>query len=53
MTDMIDSNVLEPNIDPKTKKIGVRHVKATNAAGADMTVTWVQESAADFKGSVD
>lgn len=33
MTDMIDPDILEPSIDPETKKIGVRHVKATNAAG--------------------
>lgn len=30
---MIDPDILEPSIDPNTKKIGVRHVKATNAAG--------------------
>ncbi|WP_339643011.1 OsmC family protein [Jannaschia helgolandensis] len=30
---MIDADIIEPSIDPKTKKIGVRHVKATNAAG--------------------
>lgn len=30
---MIDSDILEPSIDPNTKKIGIRHVKATNAAG--------------------
>lgn len=33
MSDMIDPDIIEPSIDPKTKKIGVRHVKATNAAG--------------------
>jgi uncharacterized OsmC-like protein len=33
MTDMIDPDILEPSIDPETKKIGVRHVKATNAGG--------------------
>ena len=33
MSDMIDDEIIEPSIDPKTKKIGVRHVKATNAAG--------------------
>ena len=33
MSDMIDADIIEPSIDPKTKKIGVRHVKATNAAG--------------------
>ena len=33
MTDMIDPDIIEPSIDPKTKKIGVRHVKATNAGG--------------------
>lgn len=30
---MIDSDIIEPSIDPTTKKIGIRHVKATNAAG--------------------
>lgn len=30
---MIDEDIIEPSIDPKTKKIGVRHVKATNAGG--------------------
>ncbi len=30
---MIDPDIIEPSVDPKTKKIGVRHVKATNAAG--------------------
>lgn len=30
---MIDADIIEPSIDPKTQKIGVRHVKATNAAG--------------------
>jgi uncharacterized OsmC-like protein len=30
---MIDPDIIEPSIDPATKKIGVRHVKATNAAG--------------------
>lgn len=30
---MIDSDIIEPSIDPATKKIGIRHVKATNAAG--------------------
>lgn len=30
---MIDPDIIEPSIDPKTKKIGIRHVKATNAAG--------------------
>lgn len=30
---MTDSDIIPPSIDPKTKKIGVRHVKATNAAG--------------------
>jgi len=30
---MIDPDIIEPSIDPETKKIGVRHVKATNAAG--------------------
>ncbi len=33
MSTMIDDNIIEPSIDPATKKIGVRHVKATNAAG--------------------
>lgn len=33
MSDMIDDDIIEPSIDPKTKKIGVRHVKATNASG--------------------
>ena len=33
MSDMIDDEIIEPSIDPETKKIGVRHVKATNAAG--------------------
>lgn len=30
---MIDPDIIEPSIDPMTKKIGIRHVKATNAAG--------------------
>jgi uncharacterized OsmC-like protein len=30
---MIDPDIIEPSIDPATKKIGIRHVKATNAAG--------------------
>jgi uncharacterized OsmC-like protein len=30
---MIDDDILPPSIDPETKKIGIRHVKATNAAG--------------------
>lgn len=30
---MIDPDIIEPSIDPTTKKIGIRHVKATNAAG--------------------
>jgi len=30
---MIDPDIIEPSIDPVTKKIGVRHVKATNAGG--------------------
>ena len=34
MTDMIAPDIIEPSIDPKTRKIGVRHVKATNAAGS-------------------
>ncbi len=33
MSEMIDPDIIEPSIDPQTKKIGVRHVKATNAAG--------------------
>ena len=33
MNDMIDDDIIEPSIDPNTKKIGVRHVKATNASG--------------------
>ncbi|NNG05861.1 MAG: OsmC family protein [Inquilinus sp.] len=33
MSDMIDADIIEPSIDPATKTIGVRHVKATNAAG--------------------
>ena len=33
MSDLIDDDIIEPSIDPQTKKIGVRHVKATNAAG--------------------
>lgn len=30
---LIDDDILAPSIDPATKKIGIRHVKATNAAG--------------------
>lgn len=30
---MIDADIIEPSIDPKTQKIGIRHVKATNAGG--------------------
>lgn len=33
MSDMIDPEIIEPSIDPLTRKIGIRHVKATNAAG--------------------
>lgn len=33
MSDLIDKDIIEPSVDPKTKKIGVRHVKAVNAAG--------------------
>jgi len=33
MSDMIDPDIIEPSVDPHTKKIGIRHVKATNAAG--------------------
>lgn len=29
----IDPDIIEPSVDPATKKIGIRHVKATNAAG--------------------
>lgn len=29
----IDTDIIEPSIDPKTQKIGVRHVKGSNAAG--------------------
>lgn len=30
---MIDPDIIEPSIDPTTRKIGIRHVKATNAGG--------------------
>lgn len=30
---MINPDIIEPSIDPETRKIGIRHVKATNAAG--------------------
>lgn len=30
---MADPEILPPSIDPETKKIGIRHVTATNAAG--------------------
>ena len=30
---MIDQDIIEPSIDPQTKKIAIRHVKATNASG--------------------
>lgn len=33
MTSMQDPDIIEPSIDPSTKKIGIRHVKATNAGG--------------------
>lgn len=33
MSSLIDDDIIEPSIDPKTQKIGVRHVKAVNAAG--------------------
>lgn len=33
MNQMIDDDIIEPSIDPETKKIGIRHVKATNAGG--------------------
>ncbi|MDB6179648.1 OsmC family protein [Paracoccus sp. Z330] len=29
----MDDDIIEPSIDPKTQKIGVRHVKAVNCAG--------------------
>ena len=29
----IDKDIIEPSIDPTTKKIAVRHVKATNSSG--------------------
>lgn len=32
-TDTLDPDIIEPSIDPVTRKIGIRHVKATNAAG--------------------
>jgi len=33
MTNLINKDIIEPSIDPHTKKIGLRHVKAINAAG--------------------
>jgi uncharacterized OsmC-like protein len=30
---VINPDIIEPSIDPETRKIGIRHVKATNAAG--------------------
>jgi len=33
MTDLVDDDIIEPSIDPETQKIGVRHVRAVNAAG--------------------
>ena len=33
MSDLQDPDILPPSIDPETKKIAVRHVKAINAAG--------------------
>ena len=30
---MIEADIIEPSIDPETKKIGIRHIKASNAAG--------------------
>lgn len=30
---MIDPDIIEPSIDPATRKIALRHVRATNAAG--------------------
>jgi uncharacterized OsmC-like protein len=30
---MIDPDIIEPSIDPETRKIALRHVRATNAAG--------------------
>lgn len=35
MTDMrnIDADIIEPSIDPKTRKIAIRHVTARNAGG--------------------
>ena len=33
MANMIDPLIIEPSIHPLTKKIGIRHVKATNAGG--------------------
>lgn len=52
MSDMIDEDIIEPSIDPQTKKIGVRHVRATNAAGTrtkiqvrDFEATYTDEPA--------
>lgn len=33
MSDMTDPEIIAPSIDPATRKIGIRHVRATNAAG--------------------
>jgi uncharacterized OsmC-like protein len=32
-TRTVDTQILEPSIDPKTKKIGIRHVRARNDGG--------------------
>lgn len=44
---MAEAELLEPSIDPKTKKIGVRHVTGVNAAGTRTTVQ-VRDFAAVF-----
>ncbi|MEO1017744.1 MAG: OsmC family protein [Pseudomonadota bacterium] len=33
MSETLDADILEPSIDPKTKKIGIRSVKGRNEAG--------------------
>lgn len=33
MTNFIDKDIIEPSIDPHTKKIALRHVKAVNGGG--------------------
>jgi len=33
MSDLTDPDIIPPSIDPETKKIGIRHVRAINAAG--------------------